>query len=101
MFDAAQKSWSDHARSGKPRFVAGMYFALGDNAADIGSAYIKDYYQFLGPTTADQAAGSLPTTPEAIKGAISGLEGVGVDEIVLWPCVPKLDQVDRLADVVG
>ena len=101
LFDAAQKSWSDHGRSGKPRFVAGMYFALGDEVAVKGSAYIKDYYQFMGPTVADQAAGSLPTTPEAIKNAISGLEGVGVDEIVLWPSVAELEQVDRLAEVVG
>ena len=37
------------------------------------------------------------TTKEAIK----AFEDIGVDELILWPCIPELDQVDRLAELVG
>ena len=60
-------------------------------------AYLRHYYAFLGPM-ADMIAGSIPTTPEAVKGAIAAYGGVGVEEIVFWPCAPELEQVDRLAD---
>ena len=32
---------------------------------------------------------------------IGGFAEVGVDELVLWPCTPALDRIDRLADLVG
>ena len=54
----------------------------------------------LGPM-ADGFAASVPATPEAIRGMIGAFGAVGLDELVLWPCVPEPDQVDRLADLLG
>ena len=48
-----------------------------------------------------RSADSIPSTPEAVKGAIAAYAGIGVDEIVCWPCAPDLEQVDRLAELVG
>ncbi len=61
---------------------------------------MRDYYAFLGPM-ADMLAGSVLTSPEAIQGAIAAYGDVGVDEVALWPTIADLDQVDRLAQVVG
>jgi alkanesulfonate monooxygenase SsuD/methylene tetrahydromethanopterin reductase-like flavin-dependent oxidoreductase (luciferase family) len=100
LYDVAEDSWADAGRSGKPRFVLGLYWALGPDAAERGGASIRDYYAFLGPM-ADMVAGSILTSPAAIKGAIQAYADVGVDEMALWPTIGDLDQVERLADVVG
>jgi alkanesulfonate monooxygenase SsuD/methylene tetrahydromethanopterin reductase-like flavin-dependent oxidoreductase (luciferase family) len=100
LYDVAEDSWREAGRFGKPRFVMGLYWALGPDAADRGGASIRDYYAFLGPM-ADMVAGSILTSPEAIKGAIQAYGDVGVDELALWPTIADVDQVDRLADVVG
>ena len=99
-YDLAEQVWKTAGRTGKPRFVAGMYWGLGPDAAERIGAYIRNYYAFMGPM-AEQFASSIPTTPEAVKGAIQAFADVGVDELICWPCVPNLDQVDRLADVIG
>jgi alkanesulfonate monooxygenase SsuD/methylene tetrahydromethanopterin reductase-like flavin-dependent oxidoreductase (luciferase family) len=100
LYDEAQAAWQAAGRSGTPRFVMGLYFALGPDAAERGGTYIHDYYAFLRPM-ADMLAGAILTTPEPIIGAMQAYEAVGVDEVALWPTIADLDQVDRLAQVVG
>ena len=46
-------------------------------------------------------AKTIPASPEAIKGAIQAFASIGADEVILWPCIPRLDQVDRLVELVG
>ena len=96
----AEQAWKDAGRTGTPRFVAGMYWGLGPNAAERAAAYIRNYYAFMG-STAEQMAGSIPSTPEAMKGAIQAFADIGVDELICWPCIPDLEQVDRLAELIG
>jgi alkanesulfonate monooxygenase SsuD/methylene tetrahydromethanopterin reductase-like flavin-dependent oxidoreductase (luciferase family) len=100
MFDAAEESWRTAEREGKPRLVAAFYYALGPNAADRGADYIRDYYSFFGPA-ADDMARSIPSSPQNIDNLIRGLGDVGADEVVCWPTVAELDQVDRLAELVS
>ena len=100
LYGLAEAAWTAAGRPGRPRFVGGTYWALGPRAAERAAAYIRDYYAFLGPM-AEGFAASIPSTPEAVKAVIDGLAAVGMDELVLWPCVPEPDQVDRLADLVG
>ncbi len=99
MFDIAEESWRAEGREGRPRLVASLYYALGPNA-ERGGDYIRDYYSYFGPG-ADDMARSIPSTPEAVDGLIRGFGEVGADEVVCWPTVAELDQVDRLADLVG
>jgi alkanesulfonate monooxygenase SsuD/methylene tetrahydromethanopterin reductase-like flavin-dependent oxidoreductase (luciferase family) len=100
MFGAAQEAWREAGRSGEPRMVAARYYRLGPNSQEPGERYIRDYYAF-GGDTAEQVVQSMLSTPEAIKEAIQAYEGIGADELVLWPTVAALDQIDRLAEVVS
>jgi alkanesulfonate monooxygenase SsuD/methylene tetrahydromethanopterin reductase-like flavin-dependent oxidoreductase (luciferase family) len=100
LYDVAAAAWTEAGRPGRPRFVGGAYWALGPDAAARGAAYIRDYYGFLGPMVEGFAA-SIPSSPEAVKGVIDAYQAVGMDELVLWPCVPELDQVDRLAALLA
>jgi alkanesulfonate monooxygenase SsuD/methylene tetrahydromethanopterin reductase-like flavin-dependent oxidoreductase (luciferase family) len=98
MFDLAEESWRAEGREGKPRLVASLYYALGPNAAR-GGDYIRDYYSYFGPA-ADDMARSIPSSPEAVEGLIRGFGEAGADEVICWPTVAELDQVDRLDELV-
>ena len=98
VYEQAAEAWRAAGRPGKPRFVMGLYYALGQDAAERGSVYLRDYYAFA-PAITDLMAGSILATPEAIRGVIQAYGDVGVDEIVFWPTIPELDQIDRLADL--
>src|SRR5713226_2877617 len=47
--DKARAAWIDAGRPGKPQLWAQGYFALGEDAIQVGNDYMKDYYAFTGP----------------------------------------------------
>ncbi len=96
----AEEAWKAVGRTGRPRFVAGLPYGLGPNAAERAASTIRHYYAFLGPL-AERLASAIPTSPKAIKDSLRAFEDAGVDELLLWACIPDLDQVDRLADLLG
>lgn len=94
----ARAAWGDLGRPGQPALWGQGYFAFGD--ADRGGAYLRDYYAFTGPFADRIAAGNL-TTPRAVKDYVRGYEAEGCDELVLFPTVGDLDELDRLAEVLA
>ena len=95
----ARTAWSDLGRPGVPLLWGMGYFALGDGTADPGAAYLRHYYAFTGPFAEKIAAGNL-TSPGAVVDFIRGYEDAGCDELMLFPTVARLDQVERLAEVI-
>ena len=96
----AVAAWSDLGRPGRPILWGMGYFALGDGTADTGAEYLRHYYAFTGPFAEKIAAGNL-TSPGAITDFIRGYEDAGCDELILFPTASSIEQVDRLAEVVG
>jgi alkanesulfonate monooxygenase SsuD/methylene tetrahydromethanopterin reductase-like flavin-dependent oxidoreductase (luciferase family) len=94
----AQAAWRDHGRPGRPRLWGQGYFGLGD--ADRGASYLRDYYAFTGPF-ADKVAAANLTTSREIKDFVRGYEAEGCDELVLFPTVSDLGEVDRLGEVLS
>lgn len=95
----AQAAWRELGRPGKPALWGMGYFALGDEAKDPGDEYLRHYYAFTGPFAEKIAAGNL-TTPGAIVDFVRGYEDAGCDELVLFPTVSAIEQLERLAEVV-
>jgi alkanesulfonate monooxygenase SsuD/methylene tetrahydromethanopterin reductase-like flavin-dependent oxidoreductase (luciferase family) len=95
----ALTAWSDLGRPGRPRLWGMGYFALGDGAADAGADYLRHYYAFTGPFAEKIAAGNL-TSAGAIADFVRGYEDAGCDELVLFPTVSGIEQIDRLAEVI-
>ena len=100
LYRAAEASWKAEGRAGRPRFVGAFYFGLGPNALERASASMRDYYAFMGPMVEGMIR-SLPTTPEAVEQAIQARLAIGMDEVIAWPCIAELDQINRLAQVVN
>ena len=95
--DKARAAWTDAGRPGKPLLWAQGYFALGDDdTAEAGMRYMRQYYAFTGPFAEKIAAGLL-TSPQAIAQFLRGYEEAGCDELVLFPAVPGIEQLDRLS----
>jgi alkanesulfonate monooxygenase SsuD/methylene tetrahydromethanopterin reductase-like flavin-dependent oxidoreductase (luciferase family) len=94
----AQAAWRDLGRPGRPRLWGQSYFTLGD--VERGNAYLRDYYAFTGPFVERIVAANL-TSARAVKDLVRGYEEAGCDELVLFPTVADLEELDRLAEVVA
>jgi alkanesulfonate monooxygenase SsuD/methylene tetrahydromethanopterin reductase-like flavin-dependent oxidoreductase (luciferase family) len=95
--ERVRAAWKEAGRPGQPRIVALTYFAMGD--PETSRANLLDYYGYLGDF-AQRVADSASRGAEAVKDTVARFEGAGVDELILDPTVPDVDEVDRLADVV-
>jgi alkanesulfonate monooxygenase SsuD/methylene tetrahydromethanopterin reductase-like flavin-dependent oxidoreductase (luciferase family) len=99
--EKARAAWIDAGRPGRPRLRAQAYFALGaDGVVEAGRRHLRSYYAFLGPF-AEKIAEGLLATPQALIQHVRGYAEAGCDELLLAPAVADLEQLDRLADVVG
>jgi alkanesulfonate monooxygenase SsuD/methylene tetrahydromethanopterin reductase-like flavin-dependent oxidoreductase (luciferase family) len=96
----ARAAWVDAGRPGRPQLWGQGYFALGEAAASPGAAYLRDYYAFTGPFAEKIAASNL-STPQAVVDFVRGYEEAGCDELVLFPTVAALDQLEQLAVVLA
>lgn len=100
FFRQARETWQEAGRPGKLRLVGCGYFALGSNAQERGAAAIQSYYSFA-PEHAGRLVSSLPASPERVRELMKAYQEIGADELILWPTIAELDQVTRLADIVG
>jgi alkanesulfonate monooxygenase SsuD/methylene tetrahydromethanopterin reductase-like flavin-dependent oxidoreductase (luciferase family) len=94
----AKAAWNDLGRPGEPVLWGQGYFALGD--AERGNAYMLDYYAFTGPFAERIAAANL-TSARAVKDFVRGYEEAGCDELVLFPTVSDLDELERLTEALA
>lgn len=96
VFRSVQEAWKKSRRSGMPRFVCSTYFALGENAAKRGAPYLRDYYAMAG-VYAENVVQGMRAGDEKVKESISLYSSIGADEVMLWPTIAEMDQLDRLA----
>ena len=96
----ALAAWNDQGRPGRPQLAGQGYFALGEGAVSSGADYLRHYYAFTGPFAEKIAAANL-TTPQSVIDFIRGYEEAGCDELILFPTVADLEQLDRLAEVLS
>lgn len=93
-------AWTDAGRAGRPRWVGAAYFALGPHAIEAAAAYIGQAYAF-DPALGARRLGGIPTSPDAVRATVRGHAAMGADELILRPCAADLDQLARLAELVG
>jgi alkanesulfonate monooxygenase SsuD/methylene tetrahydromethanopterin reductase-like flavin-dependent oxidoreductase (luciferase family) len=99
LWTAIVGAWEARGRIGRPRFVAATYFALGSDAPASAEAYIERMYGH-DPALAARRLAGIPTTEAEVRRTIARSADLGADELILRPCGPGIDQVDRVADLV-
>lgn len=94
-----REAWAAAGREGEPRIAALSYFALGDRAEEGATAYLGDYYSFLGDRVRDMIR-ATPKSPDALSDRVKAFQEAGVDELILDPAIAEVEQVDLLANAV-
>jgi alkanesulfonate monooxygenase SsuD/methylene tetrahydromethanopterin reductase-like flavin-dependent oxidoreductase (luciferase family) len=92
-------AWTAAGRDGKPRTMALFYFVLGDDAEQVASDSLGDYYAFLGDY-ASRIVASAAKDAATIKQYIGALGAAGADEVICFPASKEVEQVDRLAEAL-
>jgi hypothetical protein len=85
---------------GTPRFVALSYFGIAPTAIEATISALKDWYRFMGPVS-ETMAQAFPQGPDAIRGILKQFEDIGVDEVVLYSGSDDINEMDRLAEIIG
>jgi alkanesulfonate monooxygenase SsuD/methylene tetrahydromethanopterin reductase-like flavin-dependent oxidoreductase (luciferase family) len=94
----ARAAWSDAGREGEPRTLALAYFSLGERAEEEASAYLTDYYAWLGEDIANFIVAGAAKDAESVRQQIAAYEAAGCDELIFFPSSGDAAQVDLLAD---
>lgn len=100
---AAQKAraaWADAGRPDRLQLWGMGYFALGEKEIETGTRYLRHYYDFTGPFVEKIMAGLL-TSPQGVLAFIRGYQEAGCDELILFPTTSHINQLERLAEIVG
>jgi alkanesulfonate monooxygenase SsuD/methylene tetrahydromethanopterin reductase-like flavin-dependent oxidoreductase (luciferase family) len=101
-FDVFRSAWKSVGRPGKPRLLATHFFALGPSAESGTREYIRRHYSHLSVAQAALLEGAISTTrPERLREVFRQLVEAGATDVVPIPIIADLDQLDRLADVLG
>ena len=101
-YDAVVAAWDAAGRSGRPHWAAGTYFALGPDAPARAERWLRTYYGYLPAETQDWFVQAVTTTTDdGVRKAIEDYAEAGADEVYFSPMIPEVDQVDRLAALLG
>jgi alkanesulfonate monooxygenase SsuD/methylene tetrahydromethanopterin reductase-like flavin-dependent oxidoreductase (luciferase family) len=101
MVEKVKAAWSEQGRDGRPQIAGLAYFSLGDRAEEDARDYLTDYYAWLGEEVAGYIAASAAKDAETVQQYLQAFEGVGCEELIIFPTSSDPDQVDLLADAAG
>jgi alkanesulfonate monooxygenase SsuD/methylene tetrahydromethanopterin reductase-like flavin-dependent oxidoreductase (luciferase family) len=94
-------AWHRAGRDGKPRKLSLAYYALGPDAEAHAKDDLMHYYGWLGDEIASMITAGASTSQDEVRSTVQAFEGVGCDELIMFPCSADPDQADLLADAVG
>ena len=104
LFDVARSAWAQAGKP-KPHLATSFWFALGsrDDARQQVHTHLRRYMNWIPVEYVDAMA---PTTgfaggEDELAAVLREFEEVGTDEIQLIPTSSDLDQLRRVADLVG
>jgi alkanesulfonate monooxygenase SsuD/methylene tetrahydromethanopterin reductase-like flavin-dependent oxidoreductase (luciferase family) len=102
VVERVRAAWRDAGRTDVPHISTGVWYALGDGAADRLHGYVHDYMKIFGTDVADAVAGAADVhTPEALRAAVAACEAAGFDELILVPTTADPDELTRTRDALG
>jgi alkanesulfonate monooxygenase SsuD/methylene tetrahydromethanopterin reductase-like flavin-dependent oxidoreductase (luciferase family) len=91
-------AWREAGREGEPRVVAGQWYSSSEDLDDEASAYLESYLYSGGPPLMVNAG--IVRGKDAIRERVAAFRSLGADEVILFPCVSGIAELEFLADVV-
>jgi alkanesulfonate monooxygenase SsuD/methylene tetrahydromethanopterin reductase-like flavin-dependent oxidoreductase (luciferase family) len=99
MVARIRQAWQAAGRTGRPRLLGLAYFSTDDRFAAESDTYLRSYYAYAGGH-ADTIAETAVRSPERIRGIVGEFADIGMTDLTFTPTLPRLDEIDRLADLV-
>jgi hypothetical protein len=100
-FDIMLEAWQEYSRSGRPRLIAGFFYALGPDGHQELKEYFDDYYEYGGPAIEAMISGVTTYSIAAVKEKLARFEAIGCDLVLLTPVTGSLDELDRVTAVLS
>ena len=106
LFDLARSAWAEQGR-GAPRLTTSFWFALdetsGGRAREQVHRHLRHYMSWLPPDLVDAMAPTtgFAGTAEELAVVLRRFADLGTDEVQLIPTGSAVEQVERVAEVVG
>jgi alkanesulfonate monooxygenase SsuD/methylene tetrahydromethanopterin reductase-like flavin-dependent oxidoreductase (luciferase family) len=94
-----REAWRAAGRAGEPRLLGLAYFSANPADHEESDRYVRGYYAYAGDHAGTIADGVV-RTPGRIRGIVDEFAAIGVNELTFTPTIARLDEVDRLADLV-
>lgn len=101
-FDMVRKAWSEAGRPA-PHLGTSFWFAVGDEARAQVETHLKRYFTWVDPAARDAIAASagFAGSLQELRDMLKRIEDKGTDEVQLIPTSSDVDQVHRIAEVIG
>ncbi len=93
------ESWNANKRHNKPQFVCCVYYALGEDSAERGAGNLRHYYAIAGPYAEHVVKAMLPNKNQILE-AVKSFASIGADELIMWPSINEISQLDALAELL-
>jgi alkanesulfonate monooxygenase SsuD/methylene tetrahydromethanopterin reductase-like flavin-dependent oxidoreductase (luciferase family) len=99
-FRTVEQAWQEAARPGKPRLISQVDIGLDSPNDDKMVDRILAYYK-ISPPYDTYKASTLVRTERQLRDSLKAIEQVGADEVVLFTWSTDINQIERIADIIG
>lgn len=95
---ATLNAWRQAGREGRPRLVASTWYASSEKEDDLAAERLASYIKFGGPPP--HVISGISRGRDGIEAAVRGFRAQGADEVVFFPLLDDIGELEWLADVV-
>jgi alkanesulfonate monooxygenase SsuD/methylene tetrahydromethanopterin reductase-like flavin-dependent oxidoreductase (luciferase family) len=99
-FRAVEQGWREAGRTGQPRLIAQIDIALETRHIGQGRQNVLDYYA-ISPPFDVYKANTMLTTEQQLRDIMPTLDAIGADEVIFFTWSSEIEQVDRIANLIG
>jgi len=102
MLDMATAAWEEAGRDTPPLRIAGFWYSLADQGEQALRQYVHRYLSVFGESVGHAVAKTMTCfEPDAVKRATRAVQALECDELIFSPASAGLEEVERLADLLG
>lgn len=99
-FRTVEQAWQEAGRAGKPHLISQVDIGLDGPNDDKMVDRILAYYKITPPYDTYKAS-TLVRTEQQLRDSLKAIEQVGADEVVLFTWSTDINQIERIADIIG
>jgi alkanesulfonate monooxygenase SsuD/methylene tetrahydromethanopterin reductase-like flavin-dependent oxidoreductase (luciferase family) len=100
MFRLVEQAWQEASRPGKPRLIAQIDIGLETPHNDTAIDDVLSYYKITPPYDVYKSS-TLIRTDQQLRDKLKAAEQVGTDEVILFTWSTDINQIERIADIIG